>query len=201
VYHSEHGNGFGKKTATAGTKIRRLVPAIKSYYTRVMKALVTAAGTAHTLTGLRMIGRTQATTAAAAAATSVTVAADPGPSGNALAANDLLALRELDGVQRLYVVSSVPSSYPGAVVLTAGLTAGMNPGASVWNFGVEADTDPRTGEAHQSWAIASGAQTSLTDTEGGLIASIGPDEPILLSDDNATAAGTIDQVCFSYTKG
>lgn len=194
-----NGNGFGYKAAAAGTKINRLILPQKGLYTRVSNLVATGADASHAVTALRQLGRTTTTAAAAATATALPVAADPGPAGNALAANDLLAVRETDGVTRLYTVSAVPGSYPGNVTLAAGLTAGVASGADVWDFGVAADSDPRTGEAHPKFVLPAAAQATFTDRENGVVASVGKDEPILLQHSNATVAGSIDQTSFGYT--
>lgn len=191
------GNGFGKKTANAGTAINRLVPPKPQNFTRVSKIVATAGVTAHTVTALRPLGRTKTSAVAAAGQAVVNLVADPGPSGNGIAANDLVAIREVDGVTRLYTVSSVSTL---AITLTGNLTAGAAKGADFWDFGIATDSDPRTGEAHQAFAVAASATTTYTDTEGGVVASIGVDEPILLQNNNATNAGSIDQVSFAYTR-
>lgn len=194
------GNGFGYKSVAFGTVINRLLPPRPSAVLRVTKLKATGANATHKVTALRSLGKTKANATSIAAATTVTLLADPSPSGNTLAANDLLAIREIDGVTRLYTVST----FVGLVVtLTAGLTAGVtasaSPQCSVWMLGVAADTDPRTGEAHPYFQLPAAAQDSWEDREGGIVAGIAADEPILLQHSNATATGSLDQVSYSYT--
>ena len=193
------GNGQGTKTATAGTKIRYLMQPNINGYTRVTKIVYTAAGTAHTLTLLRPIGRSTASAAAAASATALPVAAEMGPSGNALAANDLIAVRETDGVTRFYTVSAVPGGYPGNVTINA-LVAGVALGGKIWNFGVEADTNPADGNAHPAVAGTASVTSTYQDSDGGVVATFAKDDPILFTSDNATAAGTLNQLTFSFTQ-
>jgi len=198
VIRSYGGDGYFGYTKAAGTRIQFLVAPLVLAILRLTRLVYTAAGTSHTLTILRPIGRTVANATAAAAATTVQFLADPGPSGNALAANDLVAIRETDGVTRLYKVSSVPGSYPGGVVLTAGLTAGVVQGSKVWNFGITTDTDPATGRPHPTIPSGTGAIT-LQDSDSGIVAGLAQDDPILIDSDNGTSAGTITQACWSYT--
>lgn len=190
------GNGIGRTTATAGTRIRVLVPPDPNGYTRLTKVTYTAQGTAHTLTVARPLGKTTLTAYAAPGQAVVNLAADPNPSGNAIAAGDILAIRETDGVTRLYTVSSVSTL---AITLTANLTVGAALGATVWSFGALGDTHPLTGRPHDTLDGTASTTTSYEDREGGVFATFTYDDPILLDSDNATAAGTFRQVSYSYT--
>lgn len=191
------GNGVGGLTASAGTRIRFLIPPRVRGITRISKWVYTAGVTAHTLTAARPIGRTTASAAAAAGQAVINLTADPGVSGNLIAANDLLAIRETDGVTRLYTVSSVSGL---AITLTGNLTAGAAAGAAVWNFGILGDTDPVTGAAHPTLVGTASATSTFEDREGGVIAGHLTDAPILVDSNNATNAGTIQQLSWSYTK-
>jgi len=190
------GNGVGGVTAAAGTRFRFLIPPRLRGYTRVSKLVYTAGATAHTVTACRPIGKTTASAASTATATVINLNADPGPSGNALAANDLLAVRETDGVTRLYTVSSVATL---SITLTGGLTAGLAAGGSVWNFGVTGDTDPTIGRAHPTWRGVASDTSTYEDREGGVVAGHEADAPILIDSDNATDQGYLDLLSWSYT--
>lgn len=188
-------NGTGTLTAVAGTAIRYLVQPNRNGKVRASKMVYTAGATAHTATFLRPIGRTTASAAAASGQAVINLTADPGVSGNLIAANDLLAIRETDGVTRLYTVSSVSTLQ---ITLTSNLTAGAAAGAKVWNFGVTGDTNPADGAAHPAFALASGAATTFTD-DNGFVATFATDDPLLLSINNATNAGTLNQFSWGYT--
>lgn len=188
-------NGTGTLTATAGTAIRYLVQPNRNGKVRASKLVYTAGATAHTATFLRPIGRTTTTSATAASGTVINLTADPGPSGNGIATNDLIAIRETDGVTRLYTVSSVSTL---AITLSSGLVAGVASGGKVWNFGVTGDTNPADGAAHPAFALASGAATTFTD-DNGFVATFATDDPLLLSVNNATNAGTLNQFSWGYT--
>jgi hypothetical protein len=195
------GNGFGKLTQTAGTVISRLLPPRSGAYTRLMKLVYTAAGTAHVLTVMRAIGtRVKLSAGASASQAVISLTANPGPSTNLLAANDYLCLKHDDGVYRLHKVSSIATL---DVTLTANLPAVASINSPVWMFGVAADTDPTIGEAHNSLrGVASVTSTYVDDSPNGagLFASHNTFEPLLVQSDNATAAGTLEQCnyCWSY---
>lgn len=191
------GNTLGRTSVAFGTVINHLVPPRRSAYTRLTKLRLTAAGTAHTATILRPLGNTTVAATAAASQTDFTLTANPGPSGNALAANDWIAIRTAsDGITRLYRVSSISSL---VVTLTGNLTVALAAGDKVWMFGATSDTDPRTGDAHPTFAIPASATTEYSDTVGGVVASVGKDEPILVQSNNATATGALEQTSYSYT--
>ena len=198
---SGSGNTNGRVTVAFGTVINSLVPSRKGAFTRISTLKATAAGTAHVATALRSLGRTTFTGAGAASQAVVNLTANPGPSGNLLAANDWVAIRETDGITRLYQVSSISTL---AVTLTANLTTGVaatgvGVDSALWMFGVAADTDPRTGAAHPGFTVPASATTTYTDNFGGVVASIAADEPILVQSNNATATGIIEQVSYAYS--
>lgn len=191
------GNCIGRQSVAFGTVINSLVPPRKKSLTRVSTVRVTAAGTAHTLTMLRPLGRTTASAVAAISQAVVNLTAQP-QSGNNVAANDLIAIRHsADGVTRLYTVSSVSSL---AITMTGNFTVAIAAGDDVWFFGVIGDTDPLIGSAHPTLPIPASATTVYQDTIGGVVASHLPDQPILLQSNNATATGAIEHVAYAYTK-
>lgn len=191
------GQVYGTATENAGTVINVLVAPKKRYFTRISKLRYTAAATAHTVTAMRPLGTTTASADAATSQAVVNITANPGPSGNALAANDYIAIRHaVDGITRLYVVSSISNL---AVTLTANLTVAVTSGDKIWMFGVAANTDPLTGTAHPPLAMGAGAVTELTDDTTGVVCTHTTDQPILLQSNNATNAGTFNLVTAAYT--
>jgi hypothetical protein len=115
------------------------------------------------------------------------LAGNPGPPGNALAAGDLVAVRETDGVTRLYTVSSLSA---GTLVLTTNLIAGVAVGSKAWNLGNVTDVDPFTGLAHDQFDLPAGVVTAL-ESEVGIISSHLPDQPLLLDITQLTNAGLV----------
>ena len=196
------GNGFGQKTANDGTKIRQLIPPLVANTTRINLFTYSTAGTAHTATILRSLGNTTVTTAAAAGQPDIIVTADPGPAGNGIATGDLIALRTaVDGVTRLYVVSAW-ASVTRTITFTTNLTVAAARGDMVWDFGVESDTDPVTGVAQQTYALPAASNpetTSFSQDTVGINAGNNVYEPLLISVDNATNAGMIQQVVYTQT--
>ena len=160
--------------------------------------------------------------AVAAGGTSYVLSRDPGNysanftadgRGNPLASNNLIASGDLlaietavPGVYFLATVSGTPSTSTTAgtlgqctVTATAAPTGGVPLGASVFYFGVTTDTDPRTGLAHPSYLLTASAQTDIYNGESATIAeTVEPGEPILVYDNNATNAGSIDQISGGY---
>lgn len=187
-------NGTGTLTASAGTAIRYLVQPNRNGKARLSKFQYTAGATGHTLTCLRPIGRTTASAAANSGQAVINLTSDPGVTGNLISTNDLLAIRETDGVTRLYVVSSVSTLQ---ITLSTNLVAGAASGAKVWNFGVTGDTNPADGAAHPAFALASGAQTTIND-DNGFVGTFATDDPILASINNATNAGTLNLMTWGY---
>lgn len=196
-------HGFGKLSQTAGTAIVRSVYPYsrmgsgRLLRTRVTTLVYTAGATAHTLTVMRPFGQTTLTAAAASGQAVINIAADvqaPSAAG-ALAANDYVVLELSDGTFQTAIVSSVSTL---AITLTANLNAAMLSGAYVWVFGVAADHTGNT------YALAANATTTLDETFNdrptgwGFVESLRNYEPILFHSNNATDAGSIDQVSVSY---
>lgn len=215
------GNTIGKKTATAGTVINVLVPACKNAYTRVTKIKYTlfypnnsSSGAeyslVHSITALRPIGRTVLSAAAAASQAVINLKADPGAAinvlnalglANLIAASDIVVIRQDDGS---FVQATVSSVSGLATTLTGNLSYAISAGADVWFYGVIADTDPRTNQAHPIFRVpvaqAANVSEVFTDENAGVIASIGYDEPIILQSNNTVDAGNFDQVSYCFTK-
>lgn len=190
------GNGLGSDTQTAGTVINRLVPARVGAFSRITKLVYTAGATAHTVYAMRSLGRTTLSADAAASQAVINLTAEPGPSGNTIAANDYVAIRQDNGAVIVAKVSSVSSL---AVTLTANLSVAISAGASVWFFGVAGDTDPKTTLVHPKFTGTASVTTSYSDDAGGVVASHAKDEPILVQSNNATNAGVIEQVSYTHT--
>ncbi len=196
----------GKLTQTAGTLINVLVPPRKSKKTKVTKIVVTTGSTAHVMTCLRVLGKTTLTAAVAAGASPVLpLASDPGDysstsstADNPIAASDLVAVQKPDGT---YLVTTVASgTYAGGnVTLTAAApTGGFALGAKVYFFGVIGDTDPHTGEAHQTLTLKASGVNQFTGDGGSVVESFGNDEPLLLQIDNGTVASVVEQISAVY---
>lgn len=190
------GTGLGGGTQNAGTVIQFLAPPRSGAYTRLTTVTYVAGSTAHTVTYMRPIGKTTTSAAAAASQAVINLTADPGPSGNGIAANDFLAWQNSDGTFSFDKVSSVASL---AITMTNSLSKAVSSGAPVWDFGITSDTDPRTGVAHPAYVTTASAANTQTDSVGGVVAALAPFEPILLNSDNASNAGKFTQITVAYS--
>jgi hypothetical protein len=205
--------GTGQISVAFGTAIQYLIQPDRGGKTVLTSLSYTDGGTAHTITLMLPIGRTTAVGANAAGQAVLNIAADPGNplrglnpnwtggANDALAANDFIAVREQDGVTRLYKVSSVSTL---AITLTTNLSAGTLGGESVWMFGIPTDTNGQTGKAHT--ALLSGSSSAAVTfpaanagADSAVEGTINADEPILVNSNNATATGTISEMSWCYS--
>lgn len=194
--------GRGKRTETAGTVINTLVPGTPGAYTYLTFARYTAQGTAHTLTMLRGQTHAECATAAAAAATAITVDRDmQDGAGNALAANDYVAIKLDNGDWHLGLVdTSGWTDANNTITLTSGTAIptgrSVAVGAPVVSFGVAGDAN------HAAYTLTG---TASATSNYPAVANAGPlakspqrNSPILLQSNNATAAGTIEGVSATF---
>lgn len=203
---------FGRplKTATADTAFTSLIPPARRLRTKLTKTSYTAGGTAHTLTCMTPLARTYVYSAAAAAATSLVIARDPGnysanaladgrpftPStaNNLIAANDYIVVMKPDGTFLVTQPSGASTdATTGRVTLTVSAlpTGGIAANAPVWFLGAIGDTNPQTAEAHFQFTMTASTTTTIGDGIGAFLVTPSFDEPILLHSGNATAAGTL----------
>lgn len=202
--------GEGPATATAGTVIVLVVRAHRRAKTKLCNLVYTSGSTAHTLTVLRPLAVSTLTANAAASQAVVVLNRDPGAyaagrladglpvvqtADNVIAANDYVLLQLPDSTVLNTTVSSVVVNSDGTVNLTLSAnvpTGGALKGAKLWWFGVETDTDPNTAKAHPAFKPTVSATTTFQNTAGGsLVESIFNFNPLLITSNNATGAGTI----------
>lgn len=191
-------NGLGKKTATAGTRIQVVVPGRGGLYTHVMRFRYTVSTTAHTLTILKGVDRTTLNADAAAGQAVIVVAKallDGG--GQALAANDLLCIKQPNGDWTFATVSSV-SADGLTITLTASLTYALKNAARVVMYGVPGDA------IHSTMQFNSGTSTTkdfpATAIPGSIAAGNAHNDPLIFDSDNGTAAGTLEEIQFAYSR-
>lgn len=192
------GNAYSSSANAASGLYNFVVPAHRQGRSRVTKFSWTPGATSHTLTAMRPLATSVFTTADAAASQAVIVlSADPGAGiANAIAANDLLVIRQNDGSFTSHKVSSVSGL---SITLTANLSKVLSAGAEVWFYGVIGDTDPALTVAHPTYALPTGSTTSLTGDTNFVISSHDKNQPILLQVDNATNVGTAREVVWVHT--
>ncbi len=197
------GFGRGRKTETLGTVIRVLVPGDKHAYTYLTHLRYKVAGTAHTLTMMKGQSSADVTTAVPAAGTSVIVdAALLDGAGNALAANDVLAIEVTNiasGVKGWHL-SLVTTWTVGTltIVIATAIPAGfrVDVGGRVVSFGIPGDA------GHADNTILTGTSETVShpavSNSGPLLRSATKNEPIIISSNNATAAGVIEETSAVY---
>lgn len=191
--------GRGKKTATAGTRIRALVPGDKHGYTYITFFRYTVSTTAHTLTLMRGQSRGKATAAVAEGGTSLVVdTALKDGAGNAIAANDVVAYETVDNGWVLDTVSGWDATSK-TITLTTGPASGSGGiavGAKVVAFGVAGDA------GHADYQFASGTSTTASfpavANAGPLCKGAAINDPVIFDSDNATAAGTLEGISAEY---
>lgn len=184
---------FGYHTESAGTTIDEEVPGRDGERLALISAHVTAAATAHTLYIMYAEGTGSRNTAAAAADAAqkdVVVTDTPkDPAGNAAAASDIVAYKLADGTWEFNTIASVDTK---TLTLTNNIgTGGIEEGAKVLILGVAADG------ANFPLAIPASAQAEFGP---GSLVVVHPysGEPFYVQDDNATNAGSIDNLVFAY---
>lgn len=196
------GRGYGRISVAFGTKIVRGLPGRAGCRTRLRKLVYTAAGTEHAVTVLRAIGKTRAVGAVASGQTDIVLQADPGPTGNGIGNDDRVAIKHaVDGVTRFYLVAAASGWNAGTktLKLSAALAVAVSDRDQVYMFGVEADVDPNTGEAHPVFRGIASVTTTYADDVVGLVESNGTDEPLLVISNNITATGYLEQTSVAHT--
>lgn len=203
--------GRGRKTATAGTAIVILIRPRTSKKTKLTKVAVTNSTTAHTLTAMTPQNTTTVAADAAGGQAVVKLKVDPGVfslnrtpnvvgqvADNPITTGDYLVFQTPDGAGffALTHASTAPVVNPDGTVtvtLAANLpTGGVKANTTVWFMGLPGDTDPATGEPFPVFTIIVSAVTILEALTGSLVETWQQNAPILLVENNLTAAATVE---------
>lgn len=183
---------FGSITQTAGTAIIRTVPFRPNRIARITTLRHKAGTTLHTATVLKSLGSTTVVSGGAAAQADVVLAADPGPAGNGIAANDYVTFELPDGTT---FQSTVNAWVAGTLTLTLNdnfPTGGVAVGAKVWDHGVAGD------QTSLAFEMPASATTSYVESIQVGVAEGLAGEPMVVYVNNATVAGTLQQVAGLY---
>jgi len=185
-------NGFVIKdyhTETAGTAITEEVQGRNGQRLALIGYAATAAATAHTLSIMHPGGtRTTADGAAASGQKVLDVADAPkDPGGNAVASGDIIAYQLPDGTWEFNTVASLSTK---EITLGTNIDTAVEDGAAVRIFGVVGDG------AKFDIAVAANAQASGYDAIYALAPYKG--DPLYVSDDNGSHAGSIDNLIFAF---
>lgn len=219
----------GRKTATAGTPILIPIPPFSNQgapglgtgmrsqgVIHVTHIILDGTTTAQNIAFMSPLNFTTFSANAAAGQAVVTITADPGvystnykyglPNGqsgpstadNAIAANDYVIYQVADGT----IVADKVSSVSGlSITMTTNLpTGGVLAGGLFWFFGVAADVNPGTGEAHPAFGTTGAAARQEYTDQNGLWVGLRPGDPMLIYDPNATAADTIQLIAGYWAK-
>lgn len=192
----ESGDGMGKATATAGTAIVAYANARNGRYTHVLKFASTAGATAHTGTLMRDASGTTLSSSAAAsqAVVNVTAALTDG-GGNAIAANDYVAV-QLDNSN--WHVTTFSSAATLAYTLGANLPAAAASGNKIFCYGVIGDA------FHDNYDYTLTASATVVvpsgDVTGSIVRGRSIGAPVLFYNGNATNASTLEYMMWGYSK-
>lgn len=190
------GDGFGSKTATADTAIVSYARGKRGYFTHLLKWASTAGGTAHTGTWMRDASGTTLSAAAAAsqAVVNVTAALTDG-GGNAIAANDYVAVELNNGDWHVTTFSSAATL---AYTLGVNLPVAAAAGNLIFCYGVIGDA------FHDNYdtVLTASAQVVVPsgDVTGTVYRSRSAGAPLVFYNANATAASTLNYVMWGYSK-
>lgn len=189
--------GIGRTSVAFGTAIVVAIPGKRGLFTCLDSMRLTAAGTAHTATVLKDWSRTTLTANAAAAQAVINLAAAlTDADGNAMAVNDHVAVELADGTWHNSTIASIATL---AVTLNANLPSAAKLGGAVVGYGAPADTN----NAKNTFNVPASATTQIPAAinDSALIRSRFMNSPLIISDNNITATGAIEDVQFSYDDG
>jgi len=200
------GNVLGRANAAANTVVYTVVPGFGTAgtpstfrYTRLVNFSWTSGNTANAFTVMRPLGSAKVTTAANSSVAALVLDADPSPSGNTIAANDIVVVQHSDGTYRQYTVNTSGwASNTNTVTFTGNLAANTAVNAKVWNFGVYTDTDPVFGTAHPTFPTVANTTNTFVFTAAGVCGSAKGD-PLVIYNPNATNATILNYAEYIVT--
>ena len=184
---------FGAHTEAANTIIQENIQGKNGITTCMLRLAITTAATAHTATFMYAEGtgtRVALTAVAAAAQKVINVDIAPkDPAGNDVAASDVIAYQQADGV---WVFDTVASLATLAITLTTNIAVELPSGSKVRIFGVIAD-----GAVFTLTCTAAGAPNEWGDGDPFIVApTVG--DPLVLQIDNATNASTLEHMLCAW---
>jgi len=183
------------KTATAGTAIQSVIPASGAGIPAIRSLVYTSAGTPHTITVMRPIGDTTTTASSLSTASTMTLqSTNFGKTTDAaaelLAAADYLIWVDKYGGTHFDTVASVSGS---VVTMTNTLGQDVAYGARIWACYELSRTTHLTFSPPVSTTttIPGPIQAGFTSHHGVKTSRSGAGDPLLISVNNVTAAGTL----------
>lgn len=206
----------GKTNAAANTVVYAIIPGGSTWragalwngdgrsqcFTGLIMFQATSLSTANSVYLMRAIGRTTTTTTAAAdTVAALTLAADPSPSGNTIAAGDQVIYEDTSGVFRQNQVNTSGwNATTKVVTFTANVAGAVTNGTRVWMMGIFTDTDPDTGVAFPLFATTANTTTNYPAVFSGAFLGIGSrvGEPLLMYNPNSTDATALNFIQYGY---
>ena len=191
-------------TASAGTAIEAVIPASGSGIPIVRDLKYNCAGTAHTLTVLRPVGHTSTVAASVSGTailylTSVNFGRDTTNASETLAANDYLVWTDRFGGFHHDTVASISDT---DVTMNNNLTQDVAAGSLVWGcYELARSTHLTITLPASTTTEISGIMAGFSATTGIRTSRSGAGDPLILSINNITAAGTLLFAAGDYTPG
>ena len=197
-------NSAINRTATAGTPIVALLaPRFDNVKQRVTRMSYRCGSTAHTVSLLKPGAKVLATDAVADGASTITVAS-LAFLGQTLQANDYIVVHLADGRYSVHKVSSVSGT---TITIADTFSAAVSANAYVWLMGTAGDpqnvTFPITASALNTFEdpisgiFETGFQPILDTT---VYERPGNGDPIVFLSNNATVAGTLEQLTAMHAR-
>jgi hypothetical protein len=180
---------FDYHTESAGTEIEEEVQGQNGKRLALIGYSATAAGTAHTLSIMHAGGtRTTVDGKFSSGQKVIDVADAPkDPAGNAIAENDIVAYKTANGTWEFNTVDSLSTK---EVTHKANLAATVADGAEYRIFGVVGDG--------AKFDIAVDASSTVSGYDALYALAPYKGDPLYVSDDNGTHAGSINNLIFGY---
>lgn len=189
--YGTRGDSYGTKTAAAGTELWRIIPPKTNYRARLNKFIYTAAGTGHVANAMDALAVTSALSEAAASATTIQLSSIPTSNvSGTIATGDWVVFYYEDGTLDARKVSGITLN----TITVAALTKKISKGDPIWFLGAPADHD-----TDRKFTLPASTTTTREAVEGLATGSTNG-WPMLLLSDNATAAGTWEQVSYTHVK-
>lgn len=189
-------------TAGAGTAIQQLIRGADGLITRINNITYTSAGAAHTITIMRPVAATTIDGGSNGGDSSFDVAnlgamkVTSSSSIELIATNDYLAWVNVNGIYQFDTVSSVSGN---TVTMTSSLGTAVADGAPVWIFG-ELGRAPHV-TLSPSVSTTTSINCHVQAGQPGQVNTnvrVGSGDPLIVSSDNGTAAGTIVSISGEY---
>jgi hypothetical protein len=194
------GDGYGSITASFGTELLRVCPPKAGRFTRVHSTVYDCGSTAHTLTMMVPLDKTQVASDAASGQAVIKLKKAPVDAGGTkIAASDYIVVKDETGIFGVYKVASVSGL---SITITTSVGSADGSGfvnkvladAAVWFYGTASDHSKR------QFTMKASTVTTLPDAINGWATSPGKFEPVVIHSDNSTAAGILVAVSYSNPK-